>query len=124
VWRDRAKFPELLRVAKDAYDWYRPGAVLIEDASAGTQIIQTFQETALPIIAVPALGSKLSRAEAITPLFESGRVVLPKSAPWLDEWIEEHLAFPDGEHDDQVDTTSMALARLSKEPPRPFSLRV
>jgi phage terminase large subunit-like protein len=48
----------------------------------------------------------------VTPMFESGRVVLPKSAVWLDDWVREHLRFPGGAHDDQVDTTALALVRL------------
>jgi len=43
---------------------------------------------------------------------EAGFVYLPKEAPWLSTFIEEHAAFPNGTHDDIVDTTSMGLARL------------
>lgn len=125
IWREKVEFPDLLRAAIAAYEWYQPAAVLIEDASAGTQLIQQFRASALPIIAIPALGSKVSRAEAITPLFESGRVVLPPSAPWVETFIEEHVAFPNTKHDDQVDTTSMALARLQDiaNHVRPFAVR-
>ncbi len=123
VWREKVEFPDLLRAMVAAFEWYRPAAVLIEDASAGTQLIQQLRQSAVPVIVVPALGSKISRAEGITPIFESGRVVLPESAPWIDDFIEEHIAFPNGKHDDQVDTTSMALARLSKQITRPFAVR-
>jgi predicted phage terminase large subunit-like protein len=57
--------------------------------------------------------SKYTRAEAVTPLFEAGKCFLPEEAPWLDEWIEEHVSFP-GKFDDLVDTTSGALARLAR----------
>ena len=36
-----------------------------------------------------------------------------KDAPWLAEWLDELLAFPNGRHDDQVDSTSQALYALS-----------
>jgi acetate kinase len=39
-------------------------------------------------------------------------VHVPENAPWVADWIEEHAVFPNGAYDDQVDTTSMALARL------------
>ncbi len=124
VWRDKVEFPDLRRIAAEAYEWYRPSAMLVEDAAAGTAIIQEFRRGSnIPVLAVPALGSKESRAEAITPIFESGRVVLPRSAPWLDAWIEEHVSFPHGKNDDQVDTTTMALARLSQTITRPFAVR-
>lgn len=124
VWREKVEFPDLVRAVVAAHEWYQPSAILVEDASAGTQLIQQLRQSALPIITVPALGSKVSRAEAITPIFESGRVTLPIDAPWLHEFIEEHVAFPHGKHDDQVDTTSMALARLSQTINRPFAVRL
>jgi hypothetical protein len=67
----------------------------------------------LPIIPVKVTATKEARASAVTPLCEAGKVVLPEAAPWLEDWIEEHVAFPTGRHDDQVDTTSMALERLA-----------
>lgn len=41
--------------------------------------------------------------------FESGQVHVPQEAPWLNEL----LAFPNGRHDDQVDSTSQALGYLA-----------
>ena len=38
---------------------------------------------------------------------------LPRTAPWLAEWIEEHTSFPNGAYDDQVDTTAYALHELA-----------
>jgi phage terminase large subunit-like protein len=56
---------------------------------------------------------KTQRAEAVTNLIEGGLVHIPEGAPWLDAFIDEHCDFPQGTHDDQVDTTVMALMRLS-----------
>ena len=52
----------------------------------------------------------VTRAYIQTPKLESGRVLLPKSAPWLSELEAELLAFPSGRHDDQVDSIVHALA--------------
>jgi predicted phage terminase large subunit-like protein len=41
---------------------------------------------------------------------EAGRVLLPAEAPWLDEFRTELLRFPQGRHDDQVDSLSQFLA--------------
>jgi hypothetical protein len=38
------------------------------------------------------------------------RVFLPKDAPWLYEFKVEVLAFPNGKHDDQVDSLSQFLS--------------
>jgi predicted phage terminase large subunit-like protein len=42
----------------------------------------------------------------------SGNVYLPEGAPYLDDFIEECAAFPNGANDDQVDSMSQALLYL------------
>jgi len=37
-------------------------------------------------------------------------VFLPKDAPWLLEYVTELTSFPKAKYDDQVDSTSQALA--------------
>src|SRR5260221_5104835 len=39
----------------------------------------------------------------------TGSVLLPKDAPWLEEFVAELLSFP-GRHDDQVDALAQGLA--------------
>jgi phage terminase large subunit-like protein len=45
-----------------------------------------------------------------TPKLEAGSLILPKSAPWLSEFLEEYLAFPDGRYNDQIDALSQFLS--------------
>jgi predicted phage terminase large subunit-like protein len=113
VWRRRVEFPELVRAVEAQAAEHSPSAIVIEDAGPAQSALQVLdRDTALPIIPVKATGSKISRAESVSPLFEAGKVLLPEQAPsWLGDWIEEHVTFP-GRHDDQVDTTSLALDRL------------
>jgi predicted phage terminase large subunit-like protein len=47
--------------------------------------------------------------QAQTPKLESGSLILPRSAPWLDDFLIEYLAFPKGRHDDQIDALSQFL---------------
>jgi predicted phage terminase large subunit-like protein len=54
------------------------------------------------------------RLDAQSIKFESGRVYLPKQAPWLDDYIQEITGFPGTKHDDQVDSTSQALDVLER----------
>ena len=54
---------------------------------------------------------KISRAHAVAPIFESGMVWAPE-AQWADELIEECAAFPNGDNDDQVDSTTQAMSRF------------
>ena len=44
-----------------------------------------------------------------TAKLEAGSLILPKFAPWLDEFLEEYRAFPGGRHDDQMDALSQFL---------------
>lgn len=116
VWCERVEFPDLISAIKAQATHHRPNVIVIEDAASGQSAVQTLKrDTNLPIVGQKFQGSKQSRADSISPLFESGKVYLPESAPWLSDWIEEHIQFPKAPHDDRVDTTSMALLRL-REP--------
>jgi phage terminase large subunit-like protein len=54
---------------------------------------------------------KVSRANAIAPILESG-MVWANDDEWAQEMIEECASFPNGSHDDQVDSLTMALSRF------------
>ena len=61
----------------------------------------------------PLPGSdKTVRLYAQTAEFESGRVLLPRAALWLDEYVRELTAFPGTKYDDQVDSTTQALIHM------------
>jgi Terminase RNaseH-like domain len=57
------------------------------------------------------LGGKIARATAVSPTIEAGNIYLlhPLWAPWVNDFIEECAAFPNGVHDDQVDAMTQAL---------------
>lgn len=59
--------------------------------------------------AIKPEGDKVVRMSACTAGIESGAVLLPYSAPWLDEFRTELLAFPNGLHDDHVDALSQLI---------------
>ena len=48
---------------------------------------------------------------------EAGQVHLPREAEWLDTFLHELLAFPNGRHDDQVDSVSQFLKWASLRGP-------
>jgi predicted phage terminase large subunit-like protein len=64
---------------------------------------------------VPPSSDKYFRAAAQSIKFEEGRVLLPRKAQWLDEYVREITGFPGTKHDDQVDSTAQALAFLSEK---------
>lgn len=117
LWRGKVEFPELKRISEALYDKDRPDAVLVEDAASGQSLIQELQrDTKIPVLPIKVDSSKMARTYAATPIIEAGRVFLPKNAPWLYDYIEEMSAFPNAEHDDQVDSTTQALSFLRREP--------
>jgi phage terminase large subunit-like protein len=48
----------------------------------------------------------------VSPLFESGVVWAPEGKRFAEEVIEEVASFPVGEHDDYVDSMTLALMRF------------
>jgi predicted phage terminase large subunit-like protein len=79
----------------------------------------------LHITPIEAESDKFSRALPYSARVSAGRVWLPASAPWLEEWVGEHAAFPNGSHDDQVDTGAYAtrVAVTKWSPVAPQALR-
>jgi predicted phage terminase large subunit-like protein len=103
--------------------WPRAMAKLVEGKANGPAVIAALQKEIPGLIEVEPHGSKESRAAAVTPQIEAGNVYLPEpaQAPWVHEYVEEHAAFPNGAHDDQVDATSQALARFGLQPLAQFT---
>lgn len=111
--RERLDFPQLMSRTKAKAEFWHPHAVLIEDAASGASLIQSLKvDTTLPVLPVKPLGDKESRASAVSPLFESGRVFVPQAAPWLSDLVDELTSFPAAPHDDQVDALTQALTWL------------
>ena len=57
---------------------------------------------------------KIMRMHAQTAMIENGFVSIPESAPWLPEYLHEMTVFPNGKHDDQVDSTAQFLDWFKK----------
>jgi predicted phage terminase large subunit-like protein len=123
-WHGRVEFPELKNRMRWLAEEWRPTQILVEDKASGQSLIQELRHaSALPIIPIKVDKDKLARAEAITLIIEAGRVFLPESAPWLIGYIDEMAAFPNGAHDDAVDSTTQALNYLRHQPVHTVSIR-
>jgi len=122
AWRGRVEFPGLIAKAKALAEAWKPTAVLIEDKASGQSLIQTLRVTSsLPVLPIKVGTDKVSRANAVTPLVEAGKALLPVAADWLDDYLEEISAFPTSKHDDWTDTTTMALGYLKGDNASPGS---
>ena len=111
--KERLEFPELKIRAKDIYTQWEPDAFLIEAKASGLPLIHELRQIGIPVsefTPTRATGDKIMRANSISDLFASGIVWAP-DRKWADDVIEECAAFPNGDYDDYVDTTIMALMR-------------
>lgn len=119
VFRGRLEYPELRRKLVALAQEHACDRVLIEDAGPGMNLLQDLRcspalGTLRPIPVRPE-GGKLERMAAQTAKIEAGHVHLPETAPWLGEFLSELLAFPNGRHDDQVDSVSQFLFWWQRE---------
>jgi predicted phage terminase large subunit-like protein len=65
-----------------------------------------------PVEAKPATGDKVTRAMPFLAQAQAGNVRIVRG-PWNSAYLDELTAFPIGGHDDQMDATSAAFARLT-----------
>jgi predicted phage terminase large subunit-like protein len=110
VLRHRLEYPDLKRAVRDAHARLKPDVVLIEDRASGTQLIQELVAEGLHAVTrYRPQSDKVMRMHAQTAAIENGFVHLPQAAPWLAEYLHELAVFPNGRHDDQVDSTAQFL---------------
>jgi predicted phage terminase large subunit-like protein len=113
AFKDRLEFPELKKKAQELYKDWTPDALIVEKKAAGAPLIYEMRRMGIPLQEyTPSKGSdKIARVNAISDLFASGFVWCPNKR-WAEEVMEECASFPNGEHDDLVDSTSQALLRF------------
>ena len=110
--KGRWDFPELKEIALEQYKYWEPETVIVEAKASGTPLTQELRQLGIPVVNfTPSRGNdKLSRVHSISPLFEAGMIWAPDES-WAREVVEECAAFPNGTHDDLVDSTTQALMR-------------
>ncbi len=117
VDRDKLELPKLIKRVENIIKEWGAEALLIEDKGSGTQYIQLMsQKSSAPIVPMsPNNNSKEFRLDGVSPMFEAGRVFIPKAGLWVPDYESELLSFPMGKYDDQVDMTSQYLAWVRKK---------
>jgi predicted phage terminase large subunit-like protein len=109
VLRRHVEYPDLKRAVREQYERFNPAVVLIEDKSSGTQLVQELLAEGLHSVTRYRPQHKVMRMHAQTAMIENGFVHVPQKAPWLAQYLSELTAFPNGKHDDQVDSTAQVL---------------
>src|ERR1700732_520742 len=115
VFRRRLEYPALKRAVREQQNLFNATEVLIEDKASGTQLIQELiADGCHGITRYQPECDKVMRLHAQTAMIENGFVHIPESAPWLAEYLHEMTVFPNGKHDDQVDSTAQFLDWFKK----------
>jgi predicted phage terminase large subunit-like protein len=106
-------YPELRRRVIDHAGDAKTKTLLIEKAGVSESLLQELRDLHMPGFATPIgvrpEGDKATRVEPCSAQIEDGDIYLPENAPWLDVFLNELLAFPNGRNDDQVDAFSQLL---------------
>ena len=111
--RGRWNFPELKEKALEENEYWQPDMMIVEAKASGLPLTDELRRAGIPIMNyTPSKGrDKVTRMHTVAPLFEAGMVWAPEKH-FADEVIDECMAFPNGEHDDYVDSMTMALIRF------------
>ncbi len=119
AYKARMEFPELKQKAKQFYEESQPDSLLIENKSAGMQLLQEFRAMGIPAEdftgssrgsrAIP--NDKIARANLIADIFASGYVWMPDRR-FAEDVRVQCAEFPNGMEDDYVDSTVQALLRF------------
>jgi predicted phage terminase large subunit-like protein len=109
--RRKMEAPDIEQAVVQQYNKWKPNAVVMEDKSSGSSVIQYLRRnTTIPVLPYdPGQRDKQSRAIAATPTIRAGNCYLPRNAEWLSDFLTEHELFPTVDHDDCVDSTSMMV---------------
>ena len=107
---ERLQFPRLVHEIEHCHGRPCGETALVEDKASGQSAIQTIKSNGhRPVIAVKADTDKESRAQAVTPFCEAGKLHLPSRHCDYETLVAECTSFPNGAHDDMMDALVHAL---------------
>ena len=104
VWRMKVDFPDLCEAVSSQISKAKPNAILIEEQANGSPLIDQCKRNGVTgMIGRRSTADKKTRMYGETAKLQASSLILPKSTPWLDDFLQEYVAFPGGKHDDQMD---------------------
>lgn len=120
------KFPDLVRFIPSYvrdHGYNHRSSIRIEPKANGLSVIDQLKETtALNVTKTPTpRDSKETRLNAVSPIIESGRVILVEGT-WNELFTEEVCGFPSKPHDEFVDVLCYAIDYHINSPYKPIDL--
>jgi predicted phage terminase large subunit-like protein len=88
-------------------------AFKVEDKVSGTGLIQKLKREGIPIIPMERNIDKVTRAMDAAPYVQSGNVIIMRNLAHLVDFLAEASVFPNGTHDDMIDTAMSAISDLT-----------
>lgn len=120
AWRDKIGFPDLKSEARRQYKKLRPQWTLIEKKASGISLGQELSRAGVQGLRQVSYAhggrtkmDKMERAKIASIVLFDGLVYYPNKT-WAHEVIRECANFPNGAHDDWVDTVTMAWQWLRR----------
>lgn len=107
--RGRMETPDIVPAMKTLLALYPKIAYFaVESNGLGLGVIQTARRANLAVRGVESDADKLARAQTALIACEAGQIAFPAQAAWLADFLLELTTFNNADHDDQVDTVSLA----------------
>lgn len=88
-------------------------AFKVEDKVSGTGLIQKLKREGIPIVPIQRNIDKVTRAMDAAPYIQSGNVIILRYIEQLSDFLAEASVFPNGSHDDMIDTAMSAISDMS-----------
>jgi predicted phage terminase large subunit-like protein len=112
-------------MVRTLWERWNADTVFVESRMFGTTLVYEAGQNNVPISELKADTDKLTRALPAAARADTNRLWFPdvEAAPWVTDWIDELISFPNGAHDDVVDVVAYAARVaaahwLPAEPPR------
>jgi predicted phage terminase large subunit-like protein len=122
AWRERADFPEVVRVFSAMCDRYPSAGKYVEKQAAGAPLVAQLEHEISGLVAVPSTTGKVERLEAVLHLFQAANVHLDEHAPWMPYAVHEITTVPSSRFDDLTDAIVIGLTHLQSHNDDPLAL--
>lgn len=114
IVRVKQATPKHRALVRAAAGKWKPMKIGIERATYGLALLQELRSSGLPLEGLNADTDKVTRALQAAALYENGQIHHPQGAEFVSAYEDELDDFPNGDHDDQVDTAGYAALMVAE----------